>query len=199
MSSEPAHDGVLVVAATRVEARYVPPRFRLLVTGIGKVAAAAAVAAHLAAERPRLVLNLGTAGALRAGVEGLLLPSAVLNSDISHEVLAAMGFPVCTRLELDAGDGTVLASGDTFVTDPVARDVLAARADAVDMEGFAVAWACARAGVPCRLVKHVSDAADEGSLDWPSLVDVSARVLGDWLEAAYPDVSGRDDGTTALT
>jgi hypothetical protein len=32
-----------------------------------------------------------------------------------------------------------------------------------------------------RLVKHVSDAADESALEWPALVDRSARVLGEWL------------------
>ena len=38
-----------------------------------------------------------------------------------------------------------------------------------------------RLGVPVRLVKHVSDSADEGAHDWPSLVDASAVVLGAWL------------------
>jgi nucleoside phosphorylase len=177
---------VLVVAATRVEARYVPTRFPVLITGIGKIAAAAAVATRIAQDHPRIVLNLGTAGALRDEVQGLLLPSAVVNHDISAEALEILGFPVRTRLEIPGGDGTVLASGDVFVADAGARDRLAERADAVDMEGFAVAWACEQAGVPCRLVKHVSDSANEASLDWPSLVDASARVLGAWLEAVYP-------------
>lgn len=42
-------------------------------------------------------------------------------------------------------------------------------------------WACRAFGVPVRLVKHVSDNADETAMDWPSLVDRSARLLGDWL------------------
>jgi nucleoside phosphorylase len=84
-------------------------------------------------------------------------------------------------LTLQQGDSTVLASGDVFVTDPVVRDALAARAHLVDMEGYAVAFACARLGVPVRLIKHVSDAADESALEWPALVDRSARVLGEWL------------------
>ena len=61
------------------------------------------------------------------------------------------------------------------------RELLAARAHLVDMEGYAVAFACARIGVPVRLVKHVSDNADESALDWPAMVDRSARALGDWL------------------
>jgi hypothetical protein len=35
--------------------------------------------------------------------------------------------------------------------------------------------------VPVRLVKHVSDRADEGALAWPELVELSARALGEWL------------------
>ena len=49
------------------------------------------------------------------------------------------------------------------------------------MEGYAVAWAARDAGVPVRLVKHVSDAADESALDWPAMVEASAVVLGEWL------------------
>jgi adenosylhomocysteine nucleosidase len=51
------------------------------------------------------------------------------------------------------------------------------------MEGYAVAFACQALGVPVRLVKHVSDNADAAAMDWPALVDASARVLGDWLRA----------------
>ncbi len=76
----------------------------------------------------------------------------------------------------------MLASGDLFVTDPVVRDRLKVVAHLVDMEGYAVAYACRRFGVPLRLVKHVSDHADESALDWPAQVDASARALGEWLE-----------------
>jgi nucleoside phosphorylase len=50
------------------------------------------------------------------------------------------------------------------------------------MEGYAVAFACLQFDVPVTLVKHVSDNADASAMDWPSLVDASARVLGDWLD-----------------
>jgi adenosylhomocysteine nucleosidase len=76
----------------------------------------------------------------------------------------------------------VLASGDVFVTDPAVRSALARRADLVDMEGYAVVYACRRMGVAVRLVKHVSDNADASALDWPRLVEHSARMLGGWLE-----------------
>jgi predicted 5'-methylthioadenosine/S-adenosylhomocysteine nucleosidase len=173
----------LVVAATRAEAAHVPATLPTLITGVGKVAAAVRTTRALAAgDRDGLVVvNVGTAGALHPGLSGLHVPSRVVNHDISAAELSALGLPVDDELDLPGGDGAVLATGDTFVTDPAVRDRLARRAQLVDMEGFAVAYACLQLGVPVRLVKHVSDSADESALDWPSVVDRSARALADWL------------------
>lgn len=176
-------DQILVVAATRAEAARVPDGLRVVVTGIGKTAAAVATTHALAGADPArtLVVNIGTAGALRPGLEGLHLPGAVLNHDMNADAIRALGYDPRERLDVDGGDATVLASGDVFVTDPGVRDALAARAHLVDMEGYAVAYACRRMGFPVRLVKHVSDNADETALDWPDVVAASAEVLGDWL------------------
>ena len=176
----------LVVSATKAEARYVPGEVPLLITGVGKVAAAASVASWLASHSDRPdgfeLINIGTAGALRDGYEGLHLPSAVINHDMSTELLREMGFSVSDEIPVDGGDdGTVLATGDTFVADAAHRDLLAVRAALVDMEGFAIAWAAQEAGVGIRLVKHVSDNADTTAMSWPEVVDASARALGDWL------------------
>lgn len=188
MSASPRRTDVLVVAATRAEAAGVPERYPLLVTGIGKVPAAAAVAAALArVPDPTVVhvVNVGTAGALRPGVTGLHLPGTVLNHDLSAEAIRQLGHDPHELLALGTGDpGTVLASGDVFVTDPAVRDALARRATLVDMEGYAVAWAAQAAGARVTLVKHVSDAADESAWDWPAQVAASAAVLGEWLEDA---------------
>ncbi|WP_137873968.1 nucleosidase [Rhodococcus sp. Q] len=179
---------VLVVSATAVEAAHVPARFGVLHTGIGKVDAAIAVTEALAGypvgARP-VVVNVGTAGALHDHHSGLYVPSRVVNHDLSAEVLRSLGYPAVEEIALPDGDGSVLATGDVFVTDPAQRDELARRADLVDMEGFAVAAACARMGAVCRLVKHVSDNADESAMDWPAQVDASARQLAAWLDANY--------------
>ncbi|MFT4126844.1 MAG: nucleosidase [Gordonia sp. (in: high G+C Gram-positive bacteria)] len=187
MSSARTPDpSVLVVSATRAEARHVPPGTRLLITGIGKVAAALALTRFLS-DRPdggpvvRQIVNIGTAGALHDHHRGLYLPSVVIEHDISSTELQAMGYPVVDRWELPDGDGTVLASGDTFVADRVRRAELARRAELVDMEGCAIAHVAAAFEIECRLVKVVSDSADEAAMDWPDLVDAAAQRLGRWL------------------
>ena len=174
----------LVVAATKAEAAHVPPHLPLVITGLGKTAAAVATTRALVGmdAARTCVVNVGTAGALHDGLEGLHLPGVVLNHDMNAEAIRALGYDPEERLLLDHGDGTVLASGDVFVTDAAVRGALARRADLVDMEGYAVAYACRRMGVRVRLVKHVSDNADASAMDWPLLVDHSARVLGRWVD-----------------
>ncbi len=162
-----------------------PAGVPVVVTGVGKTAAAVATAQALA-ERDTsdlVVLNVGTTGALRDGLSGLYLPSEVVNHDINADAVRALGLDPQETLHVEGGDGTVLASGDVFVTDPVVRRRLAERADLVDMEAYGVVYACREYGVPVRVVKHVSDSADETALDWPALIDASAKVLGEWVRA----------------
>jgi adenosylhomocysteine nucleosidase len=175
----------LVVSAIAGEAKYVPAGVPVLVTGVGKTAAAVATARALAGRDTAdlVVLNVGTTGSLRDGLSGLYLPSEVINHDINAEAVRAIGLDPQESLAIEGGDGTVLASGDVFVTDPAVRARLAERADLVDMEGYGVVYACRQFGVPVRLVKHVSDSADEAAMDWPALVDASAKVLGEWVRS----------------
>jgi adenosylhomocysteine nucleosidase len=173
----------LVVAATAAEAAHVPPDLPLVITGLGKTAAAVATTRALAAYDDLAgltVLNVGTAGALRPGLTGIFEPGVVLNHDLSADVIRLLGYDPQERLVVGRSE-VVLATGDVFVSDPVVRDALAERAHLVDMEGYAVAYAARQAGVPVRLVKHVSDAADDGALDWASLVEASAVALGEWI------------------
>lgn len=174
----------LVVCALAAEAAYVPKSLPVVITGLGKTAAAVATTrALLATHRDDLtVLNVGTAGALRPRREGLFLPGRVINHDLNAQTLRTLGIDPREELVIPGGDETVLASGDVFVHEPAVRDRLAAQADLVDMEGYAVAFACAELGVPVRLVKHVSDQADGSAMAWAEVVDASARVLGAWLD-----------------
>jgi nucleoside phosphorylase len=173
----------LVISAVAGEARYVPAGLPVVVTGVGKTAAAVAVSRALGGRDTSdlVVLNVGTTGALRDGLSGLFLPSVVINHDVNAEAVRAIGLDPQDELSIEGGDGTVLASGDVFVTDPVVRARLAERAQLVDMEAYGVVYACREYGVPVRVVKHVSDSADEAALDWPALVEASATVLGEWV------------------
>lgn len=171
----------LIVSATEEEAAFVPAGMPLLVTGLGKTAAAAHLGWELG-RRPGIerIINIGTAGALHDHLSGLHVVGSVINHDISAEAIRSLGYELEDSLTLSTSP-IRLATGDVFVTDPAVRAALALRADLVDMEGFALAWTARLFEVEIVLVKHVSDNADESAHDWPQLVNASARALGDWL------------------
>jgi nucleoside phosphorylase len=171
----------LVVAATRAEAQHVPDGLRLVVTGLGKTAAAVGTTQAVLEERPSVVVNIGSAGALRDGLTGVFEIGTVVNHDMNGDAIRALGYDPQDRLVIGPAP-TVLASGDVFVTDPEVRSRLASYAHLVDMEGYGVAFAARHLGVPVTLVKHVSDNADASALDWVEVVAISSEALGAWLE-----------------
>lgn len=172
----------LIVSATAIEASYVPDGLPVLITGVGKTAAAAHLSRELT-RRPDVtrVVNIGSAGALHDHLEGLHVVGHIIHHDISADAIRALGYEFDDELVLDPASPIRLATGDVFVTDPVVRAGLALRADLVDMEGFAIAWTARLFDVETIVVKHVSDNADEAAKDWPQLVNESARALGAWL------------------
>ncbi|KAA9395123.1 nucleosidase [Kocuria coralli] len=186
---------LLVIAAHPAETAYLPPDTDVVLTGIGMSRAATVTTRAIMERAPReedrqdlTVVNLGSCGGLKPGADGIFEPSTVLNRDIDADLMRAMGSAPDDIIELrevgQAGDGSVLATGDSFVAGGPARDALIRRADLVDMEGFAIAVACRELGVALRMVKHVSDDAGDQALEWDDRVDASARALAQWL-AAY--------------
>ena len=198
---DPAHP--LIVVALEQEAHHFVTDFPVLITGVGKVRAALAVAHALGGStgaRPRELVNVGTAGGLHPGMVGTHEVATVLQHDYDDAALHSLTgrhdgpplrlsprnavLPVQTQVPREPGGTTapVLATGDRFVAGGAVRDRLVRVADLVDMEGYAVAAAGATFGVPVRLVKHVSDPADEGAGDaWADGVDACARLLAEWV------------------
>lgn len=177
----------LVLVAHEAEARYLDAGIDLVLTGVGMNAAAVATTRAVLercpdeASRADLeVVNLGSVGSLRQGLAGLQVPGSVINRNYDVDLMDELGVsvPMVTEIELD-GDGPVLGSGDSFVAGGPLRERLQRRCDLVDMEGFAIAYACRELGVRLRMIKHVSDSADEDALGWDDLVDISARALAD--------------------
>jgi len=173
---------LLVVALEEEAAHLHVSELPVLVTGVGKVNAAIAVAAILGEHSPSEIVNLGTAGALRSGLAGTHAISRVGQHDLDGEaIFGLVGIHFGEPIELDA-DGPRLATGDAFIADDDARARLAQHADLVDMEGYAVAAAAISAGVPVRIVKRVSDEADSGAArSWRESVDECAEHLGAWV------------------
>ncbi|MDM4722882.1 nucleosidase [Micromonospora sp. WMMA1363] len=182
-------DRPLLVLAVKEEAQFLPPTLPVLLTGMGKVNGAIALATTLArGPRPAGIVNLGTAGALRPGWAGTHAIGIVIQHDLDSDVLRTLtGEVYGSPLALPDSDGPTLATGDAFVADEASRQRLAAIAPLVDMEGYALAAAAQQAGVPLRIVKHVSDHAGEGAArTWRETVTECARALADWSVRNLP-------------
>ncbi|MFD3559563.1 MULTISPECIES: nucleosidase [unclassified Streptomyces] len=179
----------LLVLAVKEEAQFLETDLPVLLTGMGKVNAATALATVLArGPHPSDIVNLGTAGALRPGWTGTHVIGSVIQHDLDDAVLASLtGETYGAPIDLPDQGGPVLATGDSFISDEVSRARLAAQAPLVDMEGYALASAARRAGVPLRIVKHVSDEAGDGAArTWRETVADCARVLADWTARNIP-------------
>lgn len=158
--------------------------------GVGKVNAALCAQTALLRYSPDAVINVGVAGGVGTGI---LTGHVVVASDtVQYDFdLTAIGEEDGLVSPCDEGlardlyaaartvlsDGRVslgrIATGDRFVGDgqTAARIRDHYGALACEMEGGAVAQVCARSGVPCAVLRAISDNANEHSeVDFPTFL-----------------------------
>lgn len=180
--------------------------------GPGKVSAAACAQAMILNFSPRLLINVGVAGGIGQGVNigDLVIASACVQYDMDTSVLGdrlgavslrrtgktemVVEFPCDSAASrLLAGEAEVIyghahsgvvATGDTFVADGEKSRAIGAQfsAKAVEMEGGSIAQVCYMNGVPCAVLRAISDNADDtGKMDYLEFAriaaDRSARLL----------------------
>lgn len=211
---------LLLMTASHLEgaalSRRLPGHPRLLVIGVGPVAAALGVAAALAEdELPTACVLLGLAGT--RDVERLPVGSALLADGVVDESVGAgrgPDFVPLERMGLSAKDRLpehqpLVTTPPGLVTDPpwivgAAGTVAAASGDeahaherrsrhpevlAEEMEGYAVALACRRAGAPLAMIRGVSNVAgdrDHARWEIEAAFDATARAAATWLDAMRP-------------
>jgi len=194
LSRKVSSDLPLLVLALAEEAQSLDTGLPVLLTGIGKVNAACALAGILGrGPLPAKIVNLGTAGALHPGLSGIHPVNTVIQHDLDTDVLRTLtGISVGEPITVAAsGEGLTLATGDAFIASAADRNRLADRAHLVDMEGYALAAAASEAGVPIEIVKYVSDDTGEFAAEsWRDNVAKAARSLADWAAQNLIDYGG---------
>ena len=173
----------------------------LAVCGPGKVNAALCAQSMILHYHPEWVLNLGVAGAgdTAVSIGDMVIASAAVQHDVDT---SPIGDPVgmvskinlieipCdaalrARLLKAASSLTdvkvcegVIATGDQFINDGGVRARIHERfhAMAVEMEGGAVAQACFMHGVPCGVLRSISDQANgQSEMDYPTFAAMAAK------------------------
>lgn len=181
---------VIVALESELARQPLPAEAMLIHSGVGKINAALAASDAIARYRPRLVVNYGTAGAVHPGAQGLLHVGRVIQRDMDAEPLAPRGTTPfgSSPSSIESGrQGACCATGDSFVRAPDAW-LRTQGADVVDMELFAIAETCRRAGVPWWACKYVTDSADESAADdWNARVGAGEALF---LEALAQRLAG---------
>ncbi len=172
----------------------------LAVCGPGKVNAALCAQSMMLHYQPEWVLNLGVAG---AGEEGVTIGDMVIaTAAVQHDMdTSPIGDPVgmvskinLVEIPCDAAlrerlvaaargvpgvrvHTGIIATGDQFINrgDTRARIHALFGAKAVEMEGAAVAQACYMHGVPCGVLRSISDGANgQSEMDYPTFTALAA-------------------------
>lgn len=157
-----------------------------LVTGIGKINGAVALAEALAEGGIEKVVVLGTAGVVADGenrpdMDTVYQVTKVLQHDfpLETEHLVPTGEVILVENQL------TMATGDVFVSDDQQRSHIAGLdAALVDMEGYAYASVCERFDVPLQIFKVPSDLADSNTTidDWLAVVARKSAQLREFWE-----------------
>lgn len=156
------------------------PNWRIIYTGVGKVNAALAAKQVIERHRPSHMYNFGTAGGLTADLHGLVQVRALYQRDMD---VRGLGVPLGqTPFEEDdpiviAEGGVTCGTGDSFVqsTPELVTDI-------VDMEAYAIAKACKRAGIPMTCLKYISDNANDAAhTDWRENMAKGAAAFAAYL------------------
>jgi adenosylhomocysteine nucleosidase len=157
----------------------------VVISGMGKVAAAIAAMHLVLVHRVSVLVNAGLCGRLAReygwSVGDLFRISSAVEGDCDRFGHAE---PVvaCDTRWFGHLKTARLVTCDRPVFDTIWRDQLAGVADLADMEGAAVARVARHYGIPCFLVKGISDGADEtGRQDVADHIDVVSERIADAL------------------
>jgi adenosylhomocysteine nucleosidase len=160
----------IIVVALEQEAPALRAYSNVFFCGVGKINAAITTATLVERYRPQRVINFGTAGGITVGT-GLHRVTRFVQRDMQ---CADLGVPVGVTpfgdtsvvLEIDP-QGLTCSTGDNFVIDPN----LEIPADLVDMESYAIARVCVRAGINFDCYKFVTDQANTDAYqDWNHMI-----------------------------
>lgn len=181
----------LLVAALESELSAFPHTldgFDRLVTGPGKLQATHALTRALHAGAYDEVLVVGTAGAVDRKTTGVHEVTAAIQHDVSDiDGIAGQHVSLPSQVTTGAAGGAIIATGDHFVDD--AATVAAIRAlggTLVDMETYAYIWVAGQFGVRIRVLKAVSDnAQDDAITDWRAAVAACSVQLRDRVRELY--------------
>lgn len=134
--------------------------------GVGKINATYNLIKLIHQHQPSLVINYGTAGAVKKELSGIIECTRFYQRDMDVRGLLDLRLgetPFDNINEIiNSKVGYSCGSGDSFVKKKIEMEV-----DLVDMEAYALAKVCKLEGIDFKCFKYISDNADDdASSDW---------------------------------
>lgn len=173
---------ILFVFALEADAGSAFSGFNVVFTGIGKVNAAIALTRALQRQRPRLIVNLGSAGSQRYGKGEVVCCNRFVQRDMDVTPLGFARYETpLSQIPVVLEHGLVqpgvplgiCGSGDSFETGH-----LEAPYDVVDMEAYVLARIALDEGIPLLCLKYISDdAGNDAAGDWAVQVHLAAEAF----------------------
>lgn len=159
----------------------VPPditnRWQVIFTGVGKVNASYRLTKAITDDRPSLLINYGTAGALQSGLGEVVEVGTCRQCDMDVRPLGIQlgttPFDHCPASIKLSESPICCGTADRFSDSPPEL-----ACDIVDMELFALAKIAWHENIPLRSFKYISDSADEKAAgSWKDSLPASARAF----------------------
>lgn len=153
-----------------------------LITGIGKVLAAYELTKAIQTKRPKLIINLGSAGSDTFEKGTVVCCTKFIQRDMDVRGLGYQqyetplsGLPIVLEygLTMDALPVGICGTGDNFEMDHAATAY-----NVVDMEAYSLALVAMQEHIPFLCLKYVSDGADGNAAeDWTVQVHNAALAF----------------------
>ena len=168
--------------------------------GMGKANAASTVQVLITKYGAEKIIFSGIAGNMtsKIGIGDVCVGETVVYHDAQNDMIAQSapftaeyhGDPALVKAALDACNACgvkaiagKIATGDLFVGDAVIKKAIEDKCqpDCVEMEGAAVSQVAARNGVPCVILRAMSDNADESGYE---VLVVKKFSIGEYIKTA---------------
>ena len=169
---------MIILVALEKEIPTLHKNENVFTTGLGKVNAAFQTTKLILEQKPSLIVNFGTAGAVSNELDGLVECTGFIQRDMDCSPIGFDRFttPFENEETLIVTPDLVCGTGDSFLTD--STGLKEAGIHVVDMEAYAIAKVCAKLDIPFRCFKYLSDKADENAGDdWNEFEHKKAEQL----------------------
>ena len=153
-----------------------------LITGIGKVSAAIELTKEIIRRKPKLIVNLGSAGGVGFQKGEIICCTKFIQRDMDARGLGFKKFetplsniPVVLEngLKMDGVEEGICGSGDSFEMNHINTEY-----NVIDMEAYPLALIAMQENIPFLCLKYISDnAGSEAADDWSVQVLLASEAF----------------------